>query len=306
MIRFLQLCDEHGFSCEVQQRWLRMANAQDFKKSGSVFKQMGRTVALLVLEIQNFFAYHPDKIPSPVRIEKPGPKMKEAVEAYWQGNETVKAQLEKHLDRLYYQLFAKDQTCLQTRGEEQSPIDGSRADTLHATTNLDTSCTTSGKASFAFRQGREVLSEKQQSFQGLWQNTQLDNTHETLPVSLRSGSPFPSLGPWCSKLVHENAKVGDLLEKWRFSPISLSVIIQEARQNHFPRPMQRYLHQELLPGLPEDKKYKTYSVEFVTPPGMDIVLGYFLLVLTKKLPAPPLSPKDDRRVLEDFGRTLEW
>ncbi|KAJ9105856.1 hypothetical protein QFC20_004191 [Naganishia adeliensis] len=75
--------------------------------------------------------------------------MKEAVETYWQGNETVKAQLEKHLDRIYYQLFAKDQTCPQTRGEEQSPIDGSRADTLHATTSLDTSCIMSGKASFS-------------------------------------------------------------------------------------------------------------------------------------------------------------
>lgn len=55
MIAFLGLCPEQEFSCKAQGQWYSMAKWSRTKAREPTFRQFGRTLALLVLEVQGFY-----------------------------------------------------------------------------------------------------------------------------------------------------------------------------------------------------------------------------------------------------------
>lgn len=127
MIRFLQLCNEQEFPCEPQREWLRMATREDFDGKAMPFRQFGRTLTMLILEIQSFYTRHPDAVP---RAFKLGSRTRRKgfyyVETHWKAGNSSRDNFMEHLKRLSHKI---DEHC-GTEEDEESTVKESCVYTL--------------------------------------------------------------------------------------------------------------------------------------------------------------------------------
>lgn len=304
MVNFLQLCDEQDSSHESRQRWLYMTHPDIFQQHWSIFQQYGRTLACLVLEVQGFFTRHRDRTPVYVNRRGSGPKALYAIETQWRPGRSPRDNLVEHLDRLYERALPGSQALQQRKREEQGSFDESHTHSVDYK-GLHRSITVGLSHPSSSRRRRKGGRDNSSGSHG-----KSDNYGETLlgtrilaACQRRSQSGSRTLGPWCPSALRKDHDLQQLFVQWRLKSIEWRVIVSAALTNRFPPEMRIYLKDELLRALPWRKKY---AKKFVEESSMDIVLGYFVLVLTEVLPGPPLSPREDKRVLKDFARTLQW
>jgi hypothetical protein len=96
-------------------------------------------------------------------------------------------------------------------------------------------------------------------------------------------------------------RILELYQDWKSSSISWASIFSTADAHGF-EPRFRNFSKKSLPALPcETREGQSY----VAARDIDVVLGYFVLVLSGELLAPPLLPKHHPFVLEDLAGTLD-
>lgn len=300
MVRFLQLCSEQAFPCDAQRRWLRMATSPAFDGNTALFKQFSRTLAMLVLQTQSFDARYPDKVPIACKSFKRHAAY--YVEYHWINHESVKDNLMKHLDRLCtipsvmreecgiedYEWGSVEEPCICTLQPEISEELTFAADRP------------STPARLCARQ--ETLSHKGLSVQKAHETTLSPVAHgAVLNLGTNNCSATAHDQPRRSKAVR-GERIRELYQKWSSSSVSWESILSTARAYGSRIQFIQYLNR-LLPVLPCDELQGRF---YVTAQGMDVVLGYFVLVLTEELTTIPMLPKDDPSVLEDLARTLDW
>lgn len=303
MVRFLQLCNEQKFPCKAQTQWLRMASREDFFSRAALFEQFGRTLAMLILEIQSFFVRHPEKVPRAYISRRRGrPRGIYCVERYWNEDESVRDNLIKHLDRLYASAFNELGECGMWK-DEAGFIEESCLCTLHSKITED-SVLVGGYTATSVRPcvSQEGLRLEKKSMEKA-PDIAVCLSSPGAVLGLRSTTHSSNLAAGSGLSGRNQDRVLELCRQWRNSSISCRSIVLTAYAYGFEQGLIDYL-EILLPALPCHKD--SQSQIFVTPQGMESVLGYFVLILCGELSDPPLSPHDDPAVLQDLSKALDW
>jgi hypothetical protein len=265
MIRFLQLCDEQEFTRDDQQLWLQTARAISKRRASTLLKHFRQDLGYACARRSRFYTQHPNETPRAHTQPSSGAaKDHYPIRCHWKNSESVKNNLIDHLRRLYEMKFGEGAASME---EHEKGSDNKSCFVTLRQHIPDGTVADSGKGVGA--------SERQKALQCL-------STKVTSKSGAASSAKNSRLG--CSKTVRED-QARDLYRQWTSATVSCQSILIAAYAHGCEQGLIEYL-KPLLLTLP-CKKVQGQS--YVTAQGMDVVLGYFVLVLLGEITKPPWS-----------------